>query len=79
MRDIGVVTLAALLSCGFTWTADAQDDTAVCQSLLNAKGKGLYYQYTSSDPRIVQFGQVREPLDILAWAASFEDCMLRPT
>ena len=24
-------------------------------------------------------GQVRKPLDILAWTASFEDCTLRPT
>src|SRR6266487_6676214 len=29
--------------------------------------------------RLVCDGQVRKPLDILAWTASFEDCTLRPT
>jgi hypothetical protein len=34
---------------------------------------------TQNLPSDLTAGQVREPLDILAWAASFEDCMLRPT
>src|SRR6266498_5140938 len=45
---------------------------------------GASRRYTSSKDGLLvkamdRNGQVRKPLDILAWTASFEDCTLRPT
>jgi hypothetical protein len=48
---------------------------AACRRIPSAR-KAVCIKLNSAE---TTRGQVREPLDILAWAASFEDCMLRPT